>query len=54
MTIPVYPDEEAAELALEMRDRRIDSEVYLSGWHMEGKMSLFDLKKDSSLLKLTG
>ena len=45
MTISVYPNEEIAERAFEMRAQRMDNEKDVSGWHMEGEISLFDLKK---------
>ena len=45
MTISVYPEEEKEARALEMRAKRLGSEKYISGWHMEGEISLFDLKK---------
>ena len=45
MTISVYPEEEKAAQALEMRAKRLGSEKYISGWHMESEISLFDLKK---------
>ena len=54
MTISVYPNEETTERALEMRDKRIDSERDISGWHMEGEISLFDLKQDHCLDGLSG
>jgi hypothetical protein len=54
MTISVYPNEETAQRALEMRSKRIDSEKDISGWHMEGEISLFDLKQDHCLDGLSG
>ena len=54
MTISVYPDEEKAERALEIRAKRLGSEKDISGWHMEGEISLFDLKKDHCLDGLSG
>jgi hypothetical protein len=54
MTISVYPNEETAERALEMRSKRIDSEKDISGWHMEGEISLFNLKQDHCLDGLSG
>ena len=54
MTISVYPNEETAEQALEMRAQRMDNEKDVSGWHMEGDISLFDLKKHHCLDGLSG
>jgi hypothetical protein len=54
MTISVYPDEEKAERALEIRAKRLGSEKDISGWHMEGEISLFDLKQDHCLDGLSG
>ena len=54
MTISVYPNEETAERALEMRAQRMDNEKDVSGWHMEGEISLFDLKQDHCLDRLSG
>ena len=54
MTISVYPDEEKAERALEIRAKRLVSEKDISGWHMEGEISLFDLKQDHCLDGLSG
>ena len=54
MTISVYPNEETAERALEMRAQRMDNEKDVSGWHMEGEISLFDIKQDHSLDGLSG
>ena len=36
MTVSVYPKEGKAAQALEMRTKRLGSEKYISGWHMEG------------------
>ena len=52
ITISVYPNEETAERALEMRAQRMNNEKDVSGWHMEGEISLFDLKKDLSLIHI--
>ena len=49
MTISVYPNEETAERALEMRAQRMVNEKDVSGWHMEGELSPFDLKQDHCL-----
>jgi hypothetical protein len=54
ITISVYPNEETAERALEMRAQRMNNEKDVSGWHMEGEISLFDLKKDHCLDGLSG
>ena len=54
ITISVYPNEETAERALEMRAQRMDNEKDVSGWHMEGEISLFDLKKHHCLDGLSG
>ena len=54
MTISVYPNEEIAERAFEMRAQRMDNEKDVSGWHMEGEISLFDLKKHHCLDGLSG
>ena len=54
MTISVYPNEETAERALEMRAQRMDNEKDVSGWHMEGEIFLFDLKQDRCLYGLSG
>ena len=54
ITISVYPNEETAERALEMRAQRMDNEKDVSGWHMEGEISLFDLKQDHCLDGLSG
>ena len=45
ITISVYPNEETAERALEMRAQRMNNEKDVSGWHMESEISLFELKK---------
>ena len=54
ITISVYPNEETAERALEMRAQRMNNEKDVSGWHMEGEISLFDLKQDHCLDGLSG
>ena len=54
ISISVYPNEETAERALEMRAQRMNNEKDVSGWHMEGEISLFDLKKDHCLDGLSG
>ena len=49
ITISVYPNEETAERALEMRAKRMDSKKDVSHWHIEDEISLFDLKQDHCL-----
>ena len=45
MTISVYPNEETAERALEMRAQRMDNEKDVSGWQRKAKYPFLTLNK---------